>query len=795
MLTNYLKIAWRNLWKHKLFSFINIFGLASGMLVCLLAMIDIKGAFDYDSFHPNRARTYRIITDATTNTNDLRSYATTPPPVANTLKQNYPFVEAVTRVIRSYGEVTANRKQLPVVFSLVDPGFFQVFGFRLTMGQAAIAPQTVVLTQETARRFFGTANPVGKLMQHSAFGALTITGVFAPNPTKSHLDFDMVVSTATLSSPDWQRTLGNWSDYGNPYTRTYTYVLLKPGTRAETLNKVLPELASRATKGLRFANEKGYTLRSQALTQLSPPREGLENSTYEPTAGKLATEFGIGLLTLLLAVFNYVNLTLARSLSRAREVGIRKVAGALRWQLMGQFMAESVILSVGGLGLAYVMLQFVKAMPFVQQWLIGGVQWERDGRVWLVFVLFSVVAGLLAGLLPARVLSGFEPAQVLRSQTGLRVFRGISLRKSLIVIQFSISLLAMIVLLAMARQQHFMSTTSYGFERKGVLTIALNGLPPSQLTDEISRLAGVARVAPTSALFGSHGDNWQLVRRQRTGGDSAGVDIFSANANLVPTIGLNLLAGQNLPVSTSDSAGRFVLINEEAMRTFNLGDPAAAVGQLLWLNDSTNVRVAGVLKDFHFASMAMKIRPMMLHYQPSAFRYLNVAITGGNPKAVCADIARIWKRLNPYEPFAGMWYDEFLRNRHSHTDDINFMGLLIGLAVSIACLGLLGMVTYTTAVRTKEVGVRKVMGASVGQVVWLLSWSFLRLLLLAGAIALPLGYLAGSFFLMNFAYHITLGIGTLGLCFGTMLLLGGLTIGWRTYRAAAVNPVVSLRSE
>ncbi|GAB2518693.1 ABC transporter permease [Spirosoma aerophilum] len=791
MLQNYLKTALRTLWKHKLFSFINVFGLASGMLVCLLAMIDIKGAFDYDSFHPHTDRTYRIITDVTANTNDEQGFATTPLPLAEDLARHYPFVETVTRVVRIYGEVTANRKQLPVVFSAVDPGFFTVFGFKLTAGRAAIAPNTLVLTPETAERFFGTANPVGKVMEHGEFGALTVTGVFAKNPAKSHLNFDMLVSMSTLSTPAWQRSLTDWKYY----SKGYTYVKLKPGVSVETLDAALPSLAIRATKGIRFTDEKGYTFRSQSLTSLSPSREDLMHATYEPTAGKLETEMGVGLLTLLLAAFNYINLTLARSLSRAREVGIRKVSGALRWQLMGQFMAESVILSVLGLGLSYLMLQVVKPMAFVQQWLIGGVAWENDRMLWFVFIVFSVVTGVLAGLLPARVLSGFQPAQVLRSQTGIRVFKGITLRKSLIVAQFSISLLAMIALLAMARQQQFMATADYGFQRKGLLTIPLNGFPVARLSDEISQLAGVERVTATAALFGDHGSNWRIVYRQKTRSDSSIADVFATDANLIPATGLTLLEGQNIPLSVSDSASSRVVINEEAVRAFRLGDAKEAVGQTLWLNDSTDVQIAGVVKDFQSATMVWKIRPLILRYQPGEFRYLTVKVTGGNPEVVKADIARIWKRLNPYEPFTGQWYDDFLYQRHSHTDDLNFMSLLLGLAMSIACLGLLGMVTYTTALRTKEVGVRKVMGANVGQVVWLLSWDFLRLLLIAGAVALPLGYLASSFFLMTFAYHITVGFGLLGLCFGTMLLLGGLTIGWRTYRTALTNPVKSLRNE
>ncbi|QIP12933.1 FtsX-like permease family protein [Spirosoma aureum] len=791
MLRNFLKTALRNLWKHKLFSFINIFGLASGMLVCLLAMIDIKGAFEYDSFHPHPDRTYRILTDVTARNNDEQGFATSPMPLAQALKQDYPFVEEATRVIRNNGDFTANRKQLPVIYSAVDPGFFKIFGFRLAKGQATIAPQTVVLTQKTAKRFFGTANPIGKTMEHPELGALTITGVFAEPVAKSHLNFDALVSMATFSSPNWKRSSTDWKTY----SRGYTYVLLKANTPVETLDGVLPKLAGRVTKDVRFTTEKGYTFRSQSLAALSPSREELMYSTYEPTAGKLETELGVGLLTLLLAAFNYINLTLARSLSRAREVGIRKVAGALRWQLMGQFMAESAVLSLLGLGLAYGMLQLVKPMPFVQQWLIGGVQWEGDTRMWLIFITFSVATGLLAGLLPARVLSGFQPAQVLRSQTGLRVFRGITLRKSLIVAQFSISLFAMIALLALARQQHFMGTADYGFQRKDVFVVPLNGFPAGHLSAEINRLAGVERVAATSTLFGDHGGGWQVVRRQQAKSDSAQAHVLAADANLVPVTGLKLLAGKNLPTSVADSSSRFVLINEEAVRSFRLGEAGAAVGQTLWLNDSTEVRIAGVLKDFQFTTMAMKISPLVLRYQPQQFRYLNVKVAGGNHEAIHDDIARIWKRLNPYEPFAGVWYDDFLSNRNNISDDVSFMALLIGLAVAIACLGLLGMVTYTTELRTKEVGVRKVMGARVDQVVWLLSWDFLKLLLIAGAIALPLGYLAASFFLMTFAYHVSIGVGTLGLCFGTMLILGALTIGWRTYRTALANPATSLRTE
>lgn len=787
MLRNHFKIAWRNLWKHKLFSFINIVGLASGLTVCLLAIAHIKGAFDYDAFHPNRDRIYRVLTDVVSRQNDLTALATSPMPLAGVLERDYAFVEASARVTRTYGEITGNSRRLNLLAFAVDPHFFRVFGYPLAQGQPATEPGTAVVTRQTAEKFFGTENPVGKVLQQEGMLPATITGVLADAPNKSHLKFDVLFSLATGRTGSLPGAFQDWRDYQTGYT----YVLLKPGFGPDNLANVLPALAQRVTKGIRFRQDKGYSFRLQALNRLSPGRETLRNATYEPDIAGLLVDMGVGLLTLLMAGFNYINLTLARSLSRAREVGIRKVAGAVRWQLVGQFMAESVVLSLLALVLAFGMLELVKPMAFVQQWLIGGVQWSAS--LWISFVVFSIVAGLLAGLVPARILSGFQPAQVLRSQTGLRVIKGISLRKSLIVIQFVVSLVAMIALVTMVRQMDYMATGDYGFRRERVLTIPLNDVPAARLSARISQLAGVERVAATSELFGSFG-NSAKVKRSRYAPDSSHVFDWAVDEQFVPAMNLSLLAGRNLPPAASAS-GRLVLINEELVRAFRLGSPQAAVGQSLWLNDSLEVTVVGVLKNFRFTTFYWAVKPLLLRNRPDQFHYLNVAVAKGTEETVLADTKAAWHELRPYTPFAGQWYDDFLRERHTHADDNNFMALLIALCFSIACLGLLGIVTYDTQTRTKEVGIRKVMGAEVGQVIWLLSRRFVRLLLLAGAIALPLGYLAGYVFLFNFAYHVSIGIETLGLCFGVLLLLGGLTIVIQTYRAAIANPVNSIRTE
>ncbi|CCH51901.1 protein of unknown function DUF214 [Fibrisoma limi BUZ 3] len=789
MLQNYLKIALRNLWKHKLFSFINVFGLASGLTVCLLAIAHIKGTFDYDNFHPNRDRTYRIITDVIGKDNDLASFATSPMPLGALLKQQYGFIEEAARAVKEYGEFTGNHKRLTMMSFAVDPAFFRIFNFKLAKGRPATEPNTVVLTQETAERFFGTANPVGQTLQNSDLGTFTVTGVLAEPPAKSHLRFDMLYSLQTLHKPEHRAAFEQW----NQFETGHTYVLVKPDTPDDALDKILPSVVSRVTRGLSFKTAKSYSFRTQRLDRLSPAREELMWGTYEPQITGLLAEFGVGLVTLLLAAFNYINLTLARSLSRAREVGIRKVAGALRRQVMGQFMAESIVLSLLALGLAFVMLEAVKPMAFVQQWLIGGVHW--DWTLWSTFIGFSIIAGLLAGIVPARVLSGFEPAQVLRSQTGLKIARGFSLRKTLIVIQFAISLVAMIALRTMIRQMDYMATGDYGFRQERLLTLPINDVPVQRFTNELNRLSGVEGVSPISVMLADHGgEEIAMVRRQRSALDSAMAFVMSVDAEFLPTMQLSLLAGRNLSRSVADSSGHFVLVNEEALRTFGLNDSRAAIGQTIWLRDK-EVQIAGVVRDFRYTTFNWDIKPLILRYEPANFRYINVAVAQGAEEAVLADVRRIWKQFLPYEPFAGQWYTDYLRQRHSHTEDTDFMGLLLALAFSIACLGLLGMVTYNTQTRVKEVGVRKVLGAEVRQIVWLLSRDFVRLLLLAAAIAMPLGYLAGYAFLTSFAYHVSIGLETFGLCVGVLLVLGVLTIGIRTYRAALANPADSLRTE
>jgi putative ABC transport system permease protein len=804
MLHAHLIIAFRNVGKHKLFSAINIFGLAAALSVCFLAIAHIKGIYDFDTIHRKRNRIYRILTQVTTPENRQSDWATSPLPLAGELKKNYAFVEATSRLVRTSGDLMTNDSQLTSLVYAVDADFFHLFSYRFDKGHPPLKPGTIVLTHKAAQRYFGQLDPLGKTLNHRQFGPLIVTGILADLPPNSHLSFDALISLSNLASLRPAVAYWGWQQFQNGYT----YVLLKPNARATNLQTVLPAMSRLASQALHGATARRYSFRLQPLTQIAPARQFLKLALHEPHYGELLAEVGVGLIILLLAGFNYVNLTLARSLGRAREVAVRKVVGAQRWQLMTQFITESIVFSFIALGLAVGMTQLIRPMTAVQQWFMGSLAW--DNRLWLILVVFTLLTGFVAGLLPARILSSFQPSQAFRTQQP-RFLLGISFggnqlfRKSLIVIQFAVSLIALVVVLSLSRQFRYMATGEYGFRRKQVLIIPLTDQSVPRLVNELNQLVGVEQVTASSDLLGLSGGLQRQIRRQRGNADSAAASVIAVDANFLPTMGLTLLTGHNLVAvdsmgfspsgqsSGANSSTPFVLINEQAVKALGLGDPGGAVGQSLWLTQEQSVRVAGVLKNFHFGAFALPIKPLILINQSSQFRYMQVAISLRADHAILARVRRIWSRLYPYQPFSSQWYDDSLRQLYDRRTDLQLTGLLIGMALSIACLGLLGIVTYNTEIRTKEVGIRKVMGASVGQVIGLLSWDFIKLLLLAAGLGLPLGYLAGSFLLQNFAYHIRIGLDSLGLCLLVLVILGGLTIGWRTYRASLSNPVDSLR--
>jgi putative ABC transport system permease protein len=790
MFTNYFKIAFRNLWKHKLFSLINILGLGLAMAFCFLQLMQVQSSFEKDSFHPFPDRTYRIITDATGKDGKVYSLASTPMPLGQRLVNNQSVVEKSVRVVRNFGSKLNNGiKTLHVSGMYVDPAYFDIFGFKLESGKACIEPGTVVLTKETAERFFGDASPVGKVLTNSELGNFRITGVFSSlKPYTTHLNSDMVISMASFAQLNKTLQTDNWLDYN-----TYTFVLLTKGSSPEALNRAILDIAKDNNKNVTFRDLKSHTYRTQLLSEISPDWQNLINNPYVEPIWKIGVSLLIPLIVILLAGFNYVNLTLTRSLSRGREVGVRKVAGAKRWQLILQFLIETTLIAFLALFIGYLGLLFIKSYVNVR-WLNWEVQ--QTGLLWAAFLIFTLLTGLMAGILPARILSSYEPAQILKGELGPSGVGKISFRKSLVVIQFVVALVFMTFTGISNSQFEYMATDNENFNRKDIFNIPLSSKDYRLLSNEMAKQADVERVGLTSATLNEGSGKAKISRVGSNTQQDVSQDtyIYAVDANFIENMKLKFVAGNNLPEASADSTVHFAVINERAAKVLGYKNPKDVIGQLIKLNE-TNVQVSGVIKDFCFMRYELPVAPLVLAFDPREIKVLSLKITEGASKdKVVASLTGIWKRFHPHESFVYSWYEQELYEDYAEGGDQRFTGVIVFIVFVIAGMGLLGMVTYTTEKRTKEVGVRKVMGASVPQIMTLLSTGFIKLILIASVIAVPIGYALGALFLNIFTYHVALGPRVFLVCLASLLLIGVFTIGIQAYKTALSNPADTLRS-
>ncbi|MCF0073292.1 ABC transporter permease [Dyadobacter sp. CY261] len=791
MLKNYLKIAIRNLWKHKLFSLINIGGLGLAMTFCFIQLIQVQSTFEKDTFHPFPDRTYRILTDATGKDGKVYRLASTPFPLGQQLQDGQSIVEKVVRVNRTFaGDLSNGVKTLRTNGLYADSSFFEVFGFKLEKGTPATEPRTAVLTCDMAERFFGTVNPVGKTLTNKDFGSITITGVLKSiDPYQTHLQADMVLSMATLPLIKSDLNTNNWLDYNS-----YTFVLLTKGASRDALDRVLTGIASENHKTIDFKEIKSHTFRSQALSEISPDYENLLNNPYVEPIWKITVGLLIPLIIITLAGFNYINLTLTRSLGRAREVGVRKVAGAKRRQLIFQFLIETMIIAFLALGIGYLGLLLMQANVHVR-WLTWQV---NDNRLlWLVFILFTLITGFLAGLLPARILSGYQPVNILKGETVTGGIGKLGFRRVLIIVQFVVALVFMTGTGIMNSQFKYMATDNENFNRKNILNIPLVADSDFKLLgNEMSRQAGVKRVGLASATFNDMAGKVKLSKltEKRNEASQKEAYVYATNAGFIENMRLKFVAGENMPVS-SDTSVHFVVLNENAVRSLGWKNAKDVVGQTIVLNQ-TEVIVSGVVKDFCIIRYELPVMPLVLAFDPKEIKVISLEIAEGtDPEQVTAALAAVWKKFHPHESFVYSWYEQQLYDQHAGGGDQQLTNIMLFLVFAIAAMGLLGIVTYSTGRRIKEVGVRKVMGASVAQIMHLLSASFVKMILIAAIIAVPIGYLLGSLFLNIFTYHATIGPGVFFSCLAALLTIGLFTIGIQTYKAAATNPAETLRND
>ena len=795
MLKNHLTIALRTFWKHKSFSATNVAGLALSMSVCLLIILFVREQKNYDLFHENAVRTFRVVADAVDPDSNIVPVGATPAPLAAVLESEFPGVDKTVRLRQLKAMATAAGKTLGITGLYADPSFFDVFSFPLERGRTYTAlehPNTVVLTAATAERFFGDREAVGERMVFEDGTALTVTGVFAADLGSSHLKFDAVASMRTLRS--WSPGRAMLDDWRNYYSY-YTYVVLQDARQASALESGFSRIIERYYPP---EQRRLYSFELQPLTAIN--LGSIRNNEIGFILPALVAYIlaGLAAVVMLAAVFNYVGLVVARSLTRAREIGIRKASGARRHQIVRQFLAESVLTALVAAVGAFGLLSWIAAR-FNELWFVQMSGTEitldfGDPSLYLILIGFAVAVGLLAGLYPAIYLSRYQPVRVLKGLLDEKGMAGMRIRKVLIVSQFALSVVLVVSMAALYKQLQFMTHADYGFADEDIVNVALQDVDYEVLRSELVRNPSIVDVSATSKLPASGSVSGVWLKTGQTAEAVRGYE-YAVDEHFIRNLGLELVAGRDIGEAWPSGA---VVINQTAVADLGFETPAAALDGMITLNDTIDVRVAAVVEDYQFDMLDSPIRPLILFHQPEQFRYANVRIRPGGESDALAHVEATWTRLAPDRPLEHEFFRSQLENSLINIvfrDFLRVIGLIALLAVVIACLGTLGMAAYSVERRRREVGVRKVLGAAAGDVVLLLSKDFLKLVGIGLFIATPVAWFVNRLWLQEFANRTDFGPAVLMVSIGALVVVALVTIGSQTLRAALTDPVTTLRQE
>lgn len=794
MIKNYLRVAFRNLWRHKAFSLLNIVGLTVGMTAFFLIFLYVAFELSYDSFHSKADSIYRIVSDVQTPTG-LQHFNNPPLPSTIGMTEQLPEIEMTTRI--SLGDnwmVIRDRDVFETDdVAMSDPNFFRVFDFPLIKGDPKTAlsgAQTVVLSETTAKKFFGNTDPMGKvlIMTRDKFPC-TVTGIMKDIPENSHFKAAMIISMATFFRADSSFNQ-QWDNYG-----WSTYAVLKPGTSAAGLQSKFPAYLDK------FGGEAMRKSRMIPTLLLEPLRNIYLYSTRDDAKnghiGNVYIFSIIGAFIVLIAGINFVNLTTARSVERAKEVGIRKVVGAGKWMLAGQFIGESIILCV----IAYVLAVGLSALmlPLFNQ--LAGKEVSAgvfvQPRYLAILLGVAVLIGFFAGLYPALVLSSFRPVAVLKGKfsTGTR---GILLRKGLVVVQFTIAIGLMIATLVVYFQLSYMRSQDLGFNKEQKLIMdTRNDSAKLAFKQALSSIPGVLSNTMASNVPGMTGLGGGPCQIEDGRGEmqQANLAVYFGDYDYLSQMGMKIAAGRDFSRAFGADSAQAMILNESAVRQLGYTSPAQVIGKRFNQFGQTGT-IIGVVRDFHLRSLQDPITGLTIRVTPKFCDLICATVDGHRIPETMRAVEAKWKQLLGDRPFSYFFLDEFFNRQYRSEDHFGrlFLNFAI-LAIFISCLGLMGLAAYSTVQRTKEIGVRKVVGASVGNIVYLLSRDFLLLVGWAFLVAAPLSWFFVNGWLRGFAYR----IGSYWWIFvlaGVMALIIALaTVSFQAIRAALVNPVHSLRSE
>ncbi|MBS1978942.1 MAG: ABC transporter permease [Bacteroidetes bacterium] len=798
MLGSYIKTSGRNIVRNKLFSAINIVGLAVSMSVGLILISVISDTLSYDRFNVHHSNIYRIVSRYEYLGNKDDDYmATTSPKVARMVKEEFSAPKEVAVFHRGYdGDFKIDDRTIPLKGMWANEAVLRVFTIDMIKGnpeKALSDPFSVVLTDESEKKLFGLEESLGKVIYlHDK--SYTVTGVVRKMPQFSHIKFDVLGSFSTRPILEKNRDEESWDNVWS----TWVYLLLPDGTDLDALKARLDELSQREDPTVKNTH---IELKLQALDNIMTG-ENLGNEIGPVLGSSILWIFSsLAFVVILSACFNYTNLSIARSLKRTREVGVRKVIGAMKAHVIGQFVVEAVVISLCSFAVS--LLLFILLKPFLISTgpnLDKLLTMELSPLLIAYFIVFAVSIGAVAGFFPALFFSKVNVAHVLKNMQTVRVFRKLTVRKMLIVIQYCISIIMVTSTMIMYQQYRHYVSFDLGFQTDNVLNITLNGNKPEILRKEFSEVPEVTSIAQSSMVT-SVGNYWGTNMKYHGNPlDSAGVYFNMIDENYIPFFRIQLLAGRNF-LNRSDSAKETeVIVNEQVLKRFNIagGDPLKAIDDMVIL-DGKEMKIIGVMKDFQYgrANDRNQQKEVALRFAPKSAEIMSLKITTSDVFATYSKLESIWKKIDTVHPFEAKFYSEQIEKGFSGLiAAVKVVGFLAFLTISIASMGMLGMVVFTTETRLKEISIRKVMGATEGNLLYLLSKSFIILLAIAAGISLPLT----AIFFQQIAFpelanHAPLGFGDLFWGVFAILLLALLMIGSQTFKVARTNPADVLKSE
>jgi putative ABC transport system permease protein len=823
MVKNYLKLAFRNFKKRKGHTLINILGLAAAISCCILIGLYVQYELSYDSYHENSDRLYRV-TQTSITPEKTDAEAVTPPPLGPTLESEFPrLVENSVRLYNSLGEeftfITTADTAATDLDSYIEPNFyyadstfFDVLGAQMLRGNPKTAlqnPFSVVLTSELAKKFFGDEEPMGKtIFLETRRVSYTVTGIMEPLPENSHLKVDALASMTTLNElfPTPEKFFEDWFA-----TNVWTYVLLKEGINPDQLSRQFPAFAEKYAASERSKNET-FEMNLQPIEQIHLQSD----LNYEVEANSSVYYIYLfstaALLLLIIACINFMNLATARAAERSREVGMRKALGAGRWQLFLQFMGESFLLTFAAMILAVIFVAI--AMPFFNAFIGGQLVFNPLQNISLLLALAGLflIVGLLAGAYPALYLSGFQPKEII--QQGTTQGGGSVLRKGLVVIQFALSIVLVIGTVIVFLQLKHMQQKNLGFDKEQVVIMPISqnliAWEYPSFKEQAEQNAAVRSVSGVGKILGSDNeDSWKIAPAGKGGVQGETNHTLWVTHDFVKTLGLDIVAGRAFSKEFSTDGEKGILINQQMVRKLGHDNPQDALGELFYYTteegEKMPLQVIGVVKDFNYSSVKQQIKPTIIklannqQYLIGAINYAAAKLAPGSTQQGLAHLEKTWSGINFIDPFNYSFQDEELDKIYaSEATTSSVMALFTILCIIVACLGLFGLASFTASKRTKEIGIRKTLGASIGSIVMLLSKQYIKLVLIANVIAWPVIYLLARGWLQDFPNRIesgwsfafiflAVGLGSVLICLAT--------VSYQSIKAGMVNPVESIRQE